>query len=223
MNEDDVLAPLVKFAISSSIINDVVKITPENVNQPFPWMKAGPDYINWLMLAVSWFQCTKDIVIKILSFNPNITYDTLKYCRYEFYELLLDYGIDVNIQNKDGVRFFDTLSTIDLPPSLYYNFVDYGVNFSNVEGHISKNLLDYVSLSNRRVFLCRKALLALLCVCNISSFRALREILLCVANQAWRLKGAGGGSAGEGCGPRAHKWAETVIFGKEYELKKLKE
>lgn len=214
MNEDDVLAPLVKFAMTHGVINNVVKITAENVNERILWRDKNE--VNWLLLAVSWYGCTKEIVEKILSLKPIVVYKSLRYCRYEFYELLLDYGVDVHMQDEDGNRFFDTFSKMYPPLRTCFLFVDYGAKLSKGNEIMSKTFLEYVSISNRRVSLCRKALFALLCVCNISSFRALREILLCVANQAWRLK------SGEGCGPRAHKWAETVIFGKEYKLQKLK-
>lgn len=216
MDEEDVLAPLVKFAMTHGVINNVIKITAENVNQRLFWRDRNE--VNWLLLAVSWYGCTEEIVKKILSLKPIVVYKSLRYCRYEFYELLLEYGIDVHMHDEDGNRFFDTFSKMYPPLRACFLFVDYGAKLSNGNEIMSKTFSEYVSISNKRVSLCRKALLALLCACNVSlfpmgrAFGALNGIISQMTSQVWRMRG------GEGCGPRAHLWN----LKEENDLKKKK-
>lgn len=189
-------------------IPDVV--TRENVNQSYESIYENRTLLE---LAFDDFSTFKSVIPILLSLGATIK------CRCLFNKdtatYFLDLGTNPNMPFNSSMTPFNLFETYVLfatDISLGNILIDYGGKpiggwsrfiGQNQQATFSTRIINYrryATLSNRRVQECRKALLAILFACNISSFRPVVEILLSAARQTWAMRG------GEGCGPRGWLW-----------------
>lgn len=123
--------------------------------------------------------------------------------------LLFDYGADIFTLNHNGKSVIQcALSSYDF--ATVEVLLDLGANvpLKPVIGTFGyaqclktwEHAKHYNDIVQKRIFLCRKTLLALLSACKQSLFRPLRDGMIQLASQAWAMRG------GEGVGPRGHLW-----------------
>jgi hypothetical protein len=170
------------------------EITRENVNTTLRYTDGYETTILELACRYDkYIEKCEEFLSTLLSLGAVITYNCfIDPPRYKF---LLEAGADPNICDPAGSSLIrNCLKTSKY--DLCRLFIDYGAKSPEKKGYFPT----YASISNHRVFQCRKALLALIRTCKRSKFPALRGIMLCLAKQVWRLRG------GDGCGARGHKW-----------------
>lgn len=172
----------------------VEEITKENVNNTFN--SSGRRIIDY---AVIYEDLYESYIPWLLLLGATVNATTLYSTHQNHVKFVLEAGLDVTTVSieRAAVHFHEY--------NLYL-LINWGVKLPSKFIHFPYNapgpvaLKEYASLSNARVQECRKALLALLRICNQSVFRPLRDGMIQMATQVWRFKG------GEGVGPRSHKW-----------------
>lgn len=131
------------------------------------------------------------------------------FARTHIVRMHIDYGADVFATSHADKNVMDySLTSHD--DELFKILLDAGAPLPKkpqitADEFVKRNydyVMQYHSTVQRRISSCRNSLLALLRLCNVSSFRALREMILQITFQVWAMRG------GEGCGARGHGWAE---------------
>lgn len=191
-------------------------VTRENVNQSYESIYENRTLLE---LAVDDFYTFKNVIPILLSLGATIKCSCLLDKDAATY--FLDLGANPNMPFNSSMTPFNLFETYVLfatDISLGNILIDYGGKptggwsrfiSQNQQAIFSTRIINYgryAILSNRRVDECRKALLALLRICDNNSsytkgpFGALRGVMIQMASQVWAMRG------GEGCGARGHKW-----------------
>ena len=189
-----------------SNVPDVV--TKENVNELI--QLQDHDRRTLLQMAVNSSYTNKRMISQLVELGAIITCDLLFSSSLRRY--FLEMGADVNQICPSGLCVLDYvivganlregMDLIDYgakpkDPYLYYLVDDFDPRTKDR----AIKLHEYSLLSDKHGQVCRKALLTLIRVCKGSkSLRGLKDVILEIAKQVWRLRG------GEGVGPRGHLW-----------------
>lgn len=193
-----------------SLYDCPVQFTKDNINEKWYRAEFTDKDRSWTLLElVSAYNLkTFDesaVIIEILELGGQITNRVLAQLNPKYYKILLEYGFNPDCNIYDKIPLLDSALSKYASIEEVCLLVDYGAKIPKRWDHIINSPIirqveEYASLSDKRVQECKKCMLAMIHACNVSDFRALREILLYAARQVWRLRG------GEGCGPRGHQW-----------------
>lgn len=135
------------------------------------------------------------------------------FARIDIVCMLIDYGADVFATSNADKNVMD-YSLTSLDNDLFKILLDASAPLpeephKRADAFVKRNyayVMQYHSIIvQQRVSSCRQSLLALLNSCDKSKLRPLRGVMIQMASQVWAMRS---GSVGEGCGPRAHGWAE---------------
>jgi hypothetical protein len=151
-----------------------------------------------LEYSVRYSELFDTLVPQLLSLGAEITCETLCMTHPNHVEWILERIPDTKIISLERCALsFDVC--------FLHILIDWGVKVPIRFTHFHNDapgpleLRHYASLSDLRVQECRKALLALIRLCD----RRLRGVILCIAKQVWASRGP------DGCGPRGHLWWVT--------------
>lgn len=168
---------------------------------------SDPTLNTWTLLMYSVQSGSKRCTKLLLDYGCKVNYvdedgqSALHKCGFypHCVEMLLENGAEIEAKTNEGFTPLESYLEFNYRPESVQFLLLHGAKVENVK-NIPTWVKEFDATLKKRVQECRKTLLALLFACNISPFRATREILLCIASQVWRLK------EGEDAGPRAQGW-----------------
>lgn len=186
------------------------KITKENVNDVLYNISNNETTIIDLTIIFGIkFQEPINIEVRsLLSLGANVSPYSLAFCPNYVLDLFFEFGADPNMKAGQSNCYLIEFLEGHVRINSCTLCIDYGAkipkDWDERRNKLRDELIEYSLLSNRRVQECKRCLLAIAYVCNISPFRPVGEILLSAARQVWAMRG------GEGVGPRGHNWIQNL-------------